>query len=47
MPRLNVSSNLKLMVFVAWGAYGVVPTFHWTVIMGGIANPVVEVSHRF
>ncbi|EEB19387.1 conserved hypothetical protein [Pediculus humanus corporis] len=42
MPRLNVSSNLKLMVFVAWGAYGVVPTFHWTVIMGGIANPVVE-----
>lgn len=43
MPRLNVSSNLKLSVFVAWAAYGVVPTFHWTLIMGGLANPMVQV----
>lgn len=42
-PRLNVSSNLKLAVFVAWAAYGVVPTFHWTLVMGGTANPVVQV----
>lgn len=41
-PRLNVSSNLKLLVFVAWAAYGVVPTFHWTIVMGGMDNPVVQ-----
>ncbi|KAL0280919.1 UNVERIFIED_CONTAM: hypothetical protein PYX00_002071 [Menopon gallinae] len=42
MPRFNISSNLKLLVFVAWAAYGVVPTFHWTVVMGGMDNPVVQ-----
>lgn len=42
VPRFNVSSNLKLAVFVAWAAYGVVPTFHWVLIMGGTANPVVQ-----
>lgn len=42
VPRFNVSSNLKLAVFVAWAAYGVVPTFHWVLVMGGTANPVVQ-----
>lgn len=42
IPRFNVSSNLKLAVFVGWAAYGVVPTFHWVLIMGGTANPVVQ-----
>lgn len=41
-PRLNVSSNIQMLVFVAWAAYGVVPTFHWTIIMGGMDNPVVK-----
>ncbi|XP_046981215.1 progestin and adipoQ receptor family member 3-like isoform X1 [Schistocerca americana] len=42
IPRLRVDANMKLIVFVCWAAYGVVPTFHWTVIMGGYANPVVQ-----
>nr|CAD7589004.1 unnamed protein product [Timema genevievae] len=47
VPRLKVDANVKLIVFVVWAAYGVIPTFHWTVVMGGYANPVVEVSaHR-
>ncbi|XP_067008952.1 progestin and adipoQ receptor family member 3 [Anabrus simplex] len=42
IPKFNVDSNVKLIVFVSWAAYGVVPTFHWTIIMGGLSNPVVE-----
>nr|CAD7442117.1 unnamed protein product [Timema bartmani] len=42
VPRLKVDANVKLIVFVVWAAYGVIPTFHWTVVMGGYANPVVE-----
>nr|CAD7401670.1 unnamed protein product [Timema cristinae] len=42
VPRLKVDANVKLIVFVVWAAYGVIPTFHWTVVMGGFANPVVE-----
>lgn len=45
-PRLNVSCNIQMLVFVAWAAYGVVPTFHWTIIMGGMDNPVVKVRRR-
>ncbi|KAJ8911588.1 hypothetical protein NQ315_016125, partial [Exocentrus adspersus] len=41
IPRLNVNSNLKMMVFVAWACYGVIPTLHWTFHMGGFENPVV------
>lgn len=43
IPKLRVDANMKLIVFVCWAAYGVVPTFHWTVIMGGLDNPVVQV----
>ncbi|XP_063237354.1 progestin and adipoQ receptor family member 3 isoform X2 [Bacillus rossius redtenbacheri] len=42
IPRLQVDASSKLLVFVAWAAYGVVPTLHWTVVMGGLANPVVQ-----
>ena len=44
IPRLQIDSNTKLIVFILWAAYGVVPTFHWTIIMGGFENPVVQVS---
>ncbi|KAG8221952.1 hypothetical protein J437_LFUL007793 [Ladona fulva] len=42
IPRFNVSANVKLMVFVGWAAYGVLPTIHWTIMMGGWENPIVE-----
>lgn len=44
LPKFNCNANVKMIVFVAWAAYGVLPTFHWTIIMGGFANPIVEVS---
>lgn len=43
-PKFSISSEIKMAVFVGWAAYGVVPTFHWTVINGGFANPIVVVS---
>lgn len=42
IPALNIDPNVKLLVFVAWAAYGVVPTIHWTIVHGGLANPIVE-----
>ncbi|XP_021922010.1 progestin and adipoQ receptor family member 3 isoform X2 [Zootermopsis nevadensis] len=42
IPKLKVDANTKLIVFLAWALYGVVPTFHWTVIMGGLGNGVVQ-----
>lgn len=47
IPKLNVSANIKMLVFIAWAAYGVLPTMHWTFIMGGFDNPVVAVSNLF
>lgn len=45
IPKLNISPNIKMIVFIAWAAYGVLPTMHWTFVMGGLENPVVEVSN--
>ena len=42
VPRFNVNGNVKLIVFVAWAAYGVLPTLHWSVAMGGMENPMVR-----
>ncbi|XP_043266773.1 progestin and adipoQ receptor family member 3 [Venturia canescens] len=42
IPKLEVDGNIKLMVFVAWAIYGVLPTFHWGVAMGGMDNPMVS-----
>ncbi|XP_060524655.1 progestin and adipoQ receptor family member 3 isoform X2 [Cylas formicarius] len=41
-PRFNVNVNVKMATFVAWAVYGVLPTFHWAVKMGGFENPVVS-----
>lgn len=41
LPRFKVDSHIKMLVFVLWAAYGVVPTLHWTVMMGGLENPIV------
>jgi len=43
IPKLKIDANTKLIVFLCWALYGVVPTFHWTVIMGGLENIVVQV----
>ncbi|KAI5732821.1 hypothetical protein M8J76_004536 [Diaphorina citri] len=42
IPRLNIHPDIKMLVFVCWAAYGVVPTVHWAVIMGGWDNPIVN-----
>ncbi|KAK2589142.1 hypothetical protein KPH14_001962 [Odynerus spinipes] len=42
IPSLNVNGNVKLIVFVAWAAYGVLPTLHWSIAMGGMDNPIVR-----
>lgn len=42
IPSLNVNSNVKLLTFVGWAIYGVLPTFHWSIIMGGMENPIVK-----
>ncbi|XP_057662884.1 progestin and adipoQ receptor family member 3 [Diorhabda carinulata] len=41
IPHFNIHSNIKTIVFVAWGLYGVIPTIHWTIINGGFENPLV------
>lgn len=42
LPRYQVNDNIKLAVFVGWAAYGVLPTLHWVVAMGGMQNPMVN-----
>lgn len=44
IPKLKASDNLKMISFVCWAAYGVIPTCHWVAIMGGWENPIVAVS---
>ncbi|XP_021701918.1 progestin and adipoQ receptor family member 3 isoform X2 [Aedes aegypti] len=42
IPRLKVNSNVKMLAFVAWAAYGVVPTLHWYIVMGGAESTMVK-----
>ncbi|KAJ8674713.1 hypothetical protein QAD02_010499 [Eretmocerus hayati] len=42
LPRYQINDNIKLAVFVGWGLYGVLPTLHWTIAMGGMQNPIVD-----
>lgn len=42
IPRLKVNSNIKMLAFVAWAAYGVVPTLHWYFVMGGTESTMVK-----
>ncbi|CAG5108984.1 Similar to Paqr3: Progestin and adipoQ receptor family member 3 (Mus musculus) [Cotesia congregata] len=42
IPSLEVNGNVKLLVFVGWAAYGVLPTLHWGIAMGGMENPIVN-----
>lgn len=44
VPSFNVNMYVKMSVFVAWAAYGVIPTLHWSYLMGGFDNPIVAVS---
>lgn len=47
VPKFNIDSHIKLMTFVGWAAYGVIPTLHWTIMMGGLENPIVSVSYSY
>uniref|UniRef100_A0AAG5DXL5 Progestin and adipoQ receptor family member 3 n=1 Tax=Anopheles atroparvus TaxID=41427 RepID=A0AAG5DXL5_ANOAO len=42
VPRLKVPSHVKMVAFVAWAAYGVVPTLHWYFVMGGSESTMVK-----
>jgi len=44
IPRLKVKEHIKVGVFVSWAAFGVVPTIHWYLEMGGNENTMVSVS---
>jgi len=35
--------HLRLVIFGGWAAYGVIPTFHWALLHGGMTSPVVGV----
>ncbi|VVC96240.1 progestin and adipoQ receptor family member 3 [Leptidea sinapis] len=43
IPRLAVPYPVKMCVFIGWAAYGVLPTMHWTYVMGGFHNPMVQI----
>lgn len=47
VPRFNVGPNVKMLVFVGWAAYGIVPTLHWAIHMGWFESPLVKVSIFF
>uniref|UniRef100_A0A2M4CW18 Putative progestin and adipoq receptor family member iii n=1 Tax=Anopheles darlingi TaxID=43151 RepID=A0A2M4CW18_ANODA len=42
IPRLQVPSHVKMVAFVAWAAYGIVPTLHWYYVMGGAESTMVQ-----
>lgn len=42
-PKMKANENFKMFVFVLWAAYGVIPTLHWTIWMGGLEHPLVRV----
>lgn len=46
IPQLGVPYLVKMCVFIGWAAYGVLPTLHWIYAMGGLENPMVQVSKR-
>jgi hypothetical protein len=33
-----------MITFVAWAAYGIIPTLHWYLEMGGVESQMVKVS---
>lgn len=44
IPALKVKDHIKMLVFVIWAAYGVIPTCHWYLEMGGSESQMVQVS---
>ncbi|KRT86573.1 hypothetical protein AMK59_2862, partial [Oryctes borbonicus] len=42
LPKFNIASDVKTIVFILWAAYGVIPTIHWTIRSGGVESPVVK-----
>ncbi|XP_037050987.1 progestin and adipoQ receptor family member 3 isoform X2 [Bradysia coprophila] len=46
IPHLNVSSHLKIIIFVGWALFGILPTTHWAIKMGGFHNKMVSLLIR-
>lgn len=44
IPKLKVKDHIKIAVFVSWAAFGVIPTLHWYIEMGGNETAMVKVS---
>lgn len=44
IPALKVKDHVKMLVFVTWAAYGVIPTCHWYFEMGGNESQMVQVN---
>ncbi|XP_026480455.1 progestin and adipoQ receptor family member 3-like [Ctenocephalides felis] len=42
LPRFECSDAIKMLTFVIWAGYGVIPTIHWTIEMGGWENAMVK-----
>ncbi|GJQ69626.1 hypothetical protein Trydic_g6714 [Trypoxylus dichotomus] len=42
LPKFNIASHIKTIVFILWAAYGIIPTIHWTIRSGGVETPVVK-----
>ncbi|XP_015117115.1 progestin and adipoQ receptor family member 3 isoform X3 [Diachasma alloeum] len=42
IPQYNFSSNVKTSVLFGWAAYGILPTIHGVIIMGGLQHPMVQ-----
>lgn len=42
IPQFKIHSNVKICMFVGWAAYGIVPTLHWVMEMGGFDNSIVR-----
>ena len=47
IPKLKVSLNVKIAILLIWAAYGIIPISHWTIITGGLSNPLVQVGIQF
>ncbi|XP_037943627.1 progestin and adipoQ receptor family member 3-like [Teleopsis dalmanni] len=47
IPKLNVSLNAKIVLLLAWSCYGIIPMTHWSVVMGGMQNELVQSKNNF
>lgn len=42
IPMLKIKDTVKMLVFVIWAVYGIIPTCHWYLEMGGAERQMVQ-----